>query len=146
MLLINLVCVPAPEAPTIMTNVVESDAVMQQDATGPVLPVLGVEDVDEAVAFIGRREKPLCVYVYSSDDKVSSAAAVCPHPCVTQEHSQVRLPLSINLRDNQVIARLMSETSSGAFCANDSVVQSMMVGLPCGGVGESLPARLINMR
>ena len=57
---------------------VESDAIMQQDATGPVLPVLSVEGVDEAVAFISRREKPLCVYVYSSDDKVSSTG-ILPH-------------------------------------------------------------------
>lgn len=38
----------------------------------------------------------------------------------------------------QVISRLMSETSSGSFCSNDSVLQSLMVGLPFGGVGESV--------
>lgn len=36
----------------------------------------------------------------------------------------------------QVISRLMSETSSGSFCSNDSVLQSLMVALPFGGVGE----------
>lgn len=36
----------------------------------------------------------------------------------------------------QVISRLMSETSSGSFCSNDSVVQSLMVTLPFGGVGK----------
>lgn len=35
----------------------------------------------------------------------------------------------------------MNETSSGAFCSNDSVLQSMMVDLPFGGVGEFLPRR-----
>ena len=57
-----------PAAPTILTDAVEADAVTQQGASGPLLPVLSVagvdEAVDEAVAFIGRREKPLCVYVY----------------------------------------------------------------------------------
>ncbi|KAE8292220.1 Aldehyde dehydrogenase family 3 member B1 [Larimichthys crocea] len=37
----------------------------------------------------------------------------------------------------QVISRLMSETSSGSFCANDSILQSLMVALPFGGVGAS---------
>lgn len=32
----------------------------------------------------------------------------------------------------------MTETSSGSFCANDSVVQSLMVALPFGGVGKSV--------
>lgn len=38
----------------------------------------------------------------------------------------------------QVISRLMSETSSGSFCSNDSVLQSLMVALPFGGVGKSV--------
>jgi len=62
-----------PKAPTILTNVVETDPIMQHDITGPVLPVLSVDGVDEAIAFINRQEKPLCVYAYSSDGKVRSA-------------------------------------------------------------------------
>lgn len=61
-----------PKAPTILTNVVETDAIMQHDITGPVLPVLSVDGVDEAITFINRQEKPLCVYAYSSDGKVRS--------------------------------------------------------------------------
>lgn len=58
------------EAPTILTEVVESDPIMQQDISGPVLPVLTVNNVDEAIAFINKQEKPLCVYAYSSNSKV----------------------------------------------------------------------------
>ncbi|CAB1453386.1 unnamed protein product [Pleuronectes platessa] len=92
-------------APTILTEVAESDSIMQQDVFGPVLPVLAVNDVDEAITFINKQEKPLCVYAYSTNTKV--------------------------------ISRLMSETSSGSFCSNDSVLQSLMVALPFGGVGAS---------
>ncbi|XP_034056209.1 aldehyde dehydrogenase family 3 member B1 [Gymnodraco acuticeps] len=92
-------------APTILTEVTESDPIMQQDIFGPVLPVLTVNNVDEAIAFINKQEKPLCVYAYSSNSKV--------------------------------ITRLMSETSSGSFCSNDSILQSLMVALPFGGVGAS---------
>uniref|UniRef100_A0A665TRQ6 Aldehyde dehydrogenase family 3 member B1-like n=1 Tax=Echeneis naucrates TaxID=173247 RepID=A0A665TRQ6_ECHNA len=75
------------------------------DIFGPILPILTVNSVDEAIAFINKQEKPLCVYAYSSNSKV--------------------------------ISRLMSETSSGSFCSNDSVLQSLMVALPFGGVGAS---------
>ncbi|XP_056313489.1 aldehyde dehydrogenase family 3 member B1 [Danio aesculapii] len=92
-------------APTVLTDVMESDPIMQQDTIGPILPILTVQDADEAVAFINSREKPLCVYAYSSN--------------------------------NKVISKIMNETSSGSFCSNDSVLQSVMVGLPFGGVGAS---------
>lgn len=36
----------------------------------------------------------------------------------------------------QVISKMMNETSSGSFCSNDSVLQSLMVTLPFGGVGK----------
>lgn len=38
----------------------------------------------------------------------------------------------------KVISKIMNETSSGSFCSNDSILQSVMVGLPFGGVGEPL--------
>uniref|UniRef100_A0A8C2X2Z9 Aldehyde dehydrogenase 3 family, member B2 n=1 Tax=Cyclopterus lumpus TaxID=8103 RepID=A0A8C2X2Z9_CYCLU len=57
-------------APTILTGVSESDPIMQQDIFGPVLPVLTVNNMEEAIAFINKQEKPLCVYAYSSNSKV----------------------------------------------------------------------------
>ncbi|KAM9810645.1 aldehyde dehydrogenase family 3 member B1 [Neosynchiropus ocellatus] len=92
-------------APTVLSEVTGSDPIMQQDVLGPVLPVLSVHSVDEAITFINKQEKPLCVYVYSSNSKV--------------------------------ISRMMAETSSGSFCSNDSVLQSLMSSLPFGGVGTS---------
>uniref|UniRef100_H3DEN2 Aldehyde dehydrogenase n=1 Tax=Tetraodon nigroviridis TaxID=99883 RepID=H3DEN2_TETNG len=93
------------EAPTILTGVTETDPIMQKDALGPVLPVMAVNSLDAAIAFINKHEKPLCVYAYSSNSKV--------------------------------VSRLMNETSSGSFCSNDSILQSLMVALPFGGVGAS---------
>lgn len=58
------------EAPTILTEVTESDPVMQKDIFGPVLPVLTVSSLDDAIAFINKQDKPLCVYAYSCDSKV----------------------------------------------------------------------------
>lgn len=48
----------------------DKDVIMQQEIFGPVLPLLTVQNVDEAVAFINKQEKPLCVYAYSNNSKV----------------------------------------------------------------------------
>jgi aldehyde dehydrogenase (NAD+) len=41
---------------------------MQEEIFGPILPVLAVDDVAEAVAFVNGRPKPLALYVFSTDD------------------------------------------------------------------------------
>jgi len=41
--------------------------VMQDEIFGPVLPVLVVKTMDEAVAFINKGEKPLALYVFSEN-------------------------------------------------------------------------------
>ena len=43
-------------------------AVMQEEIFGPILPVLTVADVDEAVRFVNDRPAPLAMYVFTSDD------------------------------------------------------------------------------
>ncbi len=41
---------------------------MQEEIFGPILPVLAVESIDEAIDFVNGREKPLALYVFSGDD------------------------------------------------------------------------------
>lgn len=53
-------------APTVLTGVQADDATMEEEIFGPILPVIGVDDLDEAVAFAGARPKPLALYVFSS--------------------------------------------------------------------------------
>ncbi|WEV66399.1 aldehyde dehydrogenase family protein [Bifidobacterium sp. ESL0764] len=52
-------------APTVLTDVRPDDPVMQEEIFGPILPILPVQDAQEAVAFINRRPKPLALYVFS---------------------------------------------------------------------------------
>jgi aldehyde dehydrogenase (NAD+) len=52
-------------APTILRNVTETDAVMQEEIFGPILPVISVPDVNAAIAFVGRGDKPLALYCFS---------------------------------------------------------------------------------
>ncbi|KAJ1168738.1 hypothetical protein NDU88_000652 [Pleurodeles waltl] len=57
-------------APTILVDVKESDPVMQEEIFGPILPIMTVKGVDEAIAYINRHEKPLTIYAFSPDSKV----------------------------------------------------------------------------
>jgi len=57
-------------APTLMTDVTSDDPVMQQEIFGPVLPVIKINNVDEAVQFVNEREKPLALYVFAQDKAV----------------------------------------------------------------------------
>jgi len=55
-------------APTVLTDPdLESD-VMSEEIFGPVLPVICVDNVDEAIDFVNSREKPLALYVFTDDD------------------------------------------------------------------------------
>lgn len=57
--------------PTVVKNVAPDSAIMQNEIFGPILPVLAVRDIDEAIAFVRAREKPLALYVFSDDDAVA---------------------------------------------------------------------------
>ncbi|XP_010293895.1 PREDICTED: fatty aldehyde dehydrogenase-like, partial [Phaethon lepturus] len=56
-------------APTILTDVSPESKVMEEEIFGPVLPILTVKSVDEAIEFINCREKPLALYVFSNNKK-----------------------------------------------------------------------------
>jgi acyl-CoA reductase-like NAD-dependent aldehyde dehydrogenase len=53
-------------APTILTNVDTNSKVMQEEIFGPVLPIVPVNSVDEAIDFINERPKPLALYIFSN--------------------------------------------------------------------------------
>lgn len=57
-------------APTVMDGVSADDAVMQEEIFGPVLPILTVQDSDEAFRFIARRPHPLALYLFTNDRAV----------------------------------------------------------------------------
>lgn len=52
-------------SPTVLTNVPLEAPVMQEEIFGPVLPVITYRTLDEALAIIEDREKPLVLYVFS---------------------------------------------------------------------------------
>ena len=57
-------------APTVLRDVAPDSPVMQQEIFGPILPVLKVSNMEEAVRFINDRDKPLALYVFSESKAV----------------------------------------------------------------------------
>ena len=54
-------------APTLLDDVSPDSPVMQEEIFGPILPMLCYDRLDEAIAFIRSREKPLALYLFTSD-------------------------------------------------------------------------------
>ncbi|XP_009705495.1 PREDICTED: aldehyde dehydrogenase family 3 member B1-like, partial [Cariama cristata] len=89
-------------APTVLVDVQQDDPIMQEEIFGPILPILTVASVDDAIAFINARERPLALYVFSSR--------------------------------TQVVNQVLEQTSSGGFCANDTIMHMTLTSLPFGGI------------
>ena len=71
-------------APTVILNPDIDTPVMQEEIFGPVLPVIEVSSVSEAIDFIKRRHKPLAAYLFSESQSIQqqfvdevSAGSVC---------------------------------------------------------------------
>ncbi len=55
-------------SPTVLVDPDPDAPIMQEEIFGPLLPVIAVDSIDEAVEFVDERPKPLALYVFSRDD------------------------------------------------------------------------------
>ena len=91
--------------PTVMTCVNSEDTVMGQEIFGPILPLLRVNNIDEAIEFVNARPRPLALYFFSKDRTAQK--------------------------------KVLTLTTSGGACTNDTVMHLTSPSLPFGGVGTS---------
>jgi len=56
--------------PTVLVDVAPDSPVMQEEIFGPILPVLEVESLQEAIDFVNARPSPLGLYIFAEDDRV----------------------------------------------------------------------------
>jgi aldehyde dehydrogenase (NAD+) len=54
-------------APTVLAGVRPDAAVMGQEIFGPVLPVIAVRSIDEAIRSVNAQDKPLALYAFSAN-------------------------------------------------------------------------------
>ena len=55
---------PRTMAPTLVMDVLESMDIQRQEIFGPLLPVVPYDTLDEAIAYVNARERPLALYWY----------------------------------------------------------------------------------
>jgi len=85
--------------PTIITDVTEDMAIMQEEVFGPVLCVLGYSNREQVLSHIAPRTNSLALYIYSTNDdnieyflnNTSSGSAVVNNNCI-QSGTNPRLP------------------------------------------------------
>ena len=92
-------------APTVLADVTAEDPVMQEEIFDPVLPVIPVKDIEEAIRFVQERPKPLALYVFTEDKRTEQ--------------------------------RVLTETSYGGGCINDTIIHLATSEMGFGGVGNS---------
>ena len=55
--------------PTVLDNVTWDDAVMQEEIFGPIMPILTYENLDQLIADLQKKQKPLALYFFSQNKK-----------------------------------------------------------------------------
>jgi aldehyde dehydrogenase (NAD+) len=74
--------------PTVLSNVATTSKLLCEEIFGPVLPVITFQNLEEAIAFVNARPKPLALYVFSQSASVqervlseTSSGGACINDC-----------------------------------------------------------------
>jgi len=54
-------------APTLLTDVGMDDKVMADEIFGPILPIVRIDDLEQAIELVGQHPNPLALYLFTSD-------------------------------------------------------------------------------
>lgn len=76
-------------SPTILTDVSPNDPIMNEEIFGPILPIVNISSAEEAIDFIKKGEKPLSLYLFSTNKKTlqkfineTSSGSICANDTV----------------------------------------------------------------
>ncbi len=57
--------------PTVAEVLTGNEPIMQEEIFGPILPVLSYEKIEDAIAFVNNRPKPLALYIFTNNKQLS---------------------------------------------------------------------------
>ncbi|KAH8116137.1 aldehyde dehydrogenase [Phellopilus nigrolimitatus] len=57
-------------APTVLADVTTDDALLEEELFGPILPIVPVADIDEAIEIVNSRDSPLAFYAFTEQAEV----------------------------------------------------------------------------
>lgn len=55
--------------PAVLSQIPNGAKLMYEEIFGPILPVIAYETLDEAIAFVNKKPKPLALYIFSDNNK-----------------------------------------------------------------------------
>lgn len=71
-------------SPTLLRNLPETSSILSEEIFGPILPVISIENIDDAIKYVNKRPKPLALYLFSNNKKIqdkiiasTSSGGVC---------------------------------------------------------------------
>lgn len=77
--------------PTILIDIIANAPVMNDEIFGPILPLIGVNSMDEAIAMVNARPHPLALYIFSNNKKTikticdrTLSGGVAINDCISQ--------------------------------------------------------------
>lgn len=56
--------------PTVVIDVKDGDSLLEEELFGPILPIISVESISEAIEFINSRDHPLALYVFTDNEEI----------------------------------------------------------------------------
>jgi len=59
-----------PFTPLLLSQISDDSLVMKEEVFGPILPIIGISLVDEAIDYVNDRDHPLALYWFGKDKKV----------------------------------------------------------------------------
>ncbi len=92
-------------APTLVIGAPDDASLMRDEIFGPIMPIVTYQRLDDAIAYVNARPRPLALYYFD--------------------------------RDGERARKVLSETTSGGACINDTLLHVGQEDLPFGGVGAS---------
>jgi coniferyl-aldehyde dehydrogenase len=70
---------PRKMAPILIDDVQDDMRIMQEELFGPLLPIIGYKQLNEAIDYINQRPRPLALYIFSFDKKVQDSIIYNTH-------------------------------------------------------------------
>ena len=59
---------PHTLAPTVVLGVTDEMKIAHEEIFGPILPIFGYRDIDDAIDYVNARPRPLALYYFGDDD------------------------------------------------------------------------------
>jgi aldehyde dehydrogenase (NAD+) len=101
----------------------------QEEIFGPILPIIAVRSIDDAIEFVNDRPQPLALYVFTNSSVRRNSV---PFSLVLAKQWN-NFNASLRVIPQKISERVLNSTTSGGACVNDTVMHTVNPFMPFGG-------------